>query len=567
MARRRLFPACARWATLAVAVALIGALGVPAASAAAAPVVTGPGTGPQPKGLGLGSAAALGQKTCTPNGHTTYNVVGQGPFCVNPWSDGKNNGGATAPGVTATEVKVVAYAPNEEMATSKGGTAPKDQATGQKGTVADNIADWQEMYDYLQEQFGTYQLWGRTPKIEIVTASGTDETAQRADALDVISRKPFMVVDMTFTSGGGAPVFASTVAAKKILVASASTTAKIGAQQSPYRWNYGADNDAGIPLTAAFVGRSLAGRKAQWAGDTSYQSKTRSFGVVYPTSGFDLAEFEKFLKQNGAPKIAQAVGFDPADPAAADQTPTLITKLKASGVTSVIVFADNTVMAPLTKAATAQEYSPEWVMTGYSYQEFDLFARSYDQEQMKHAFGVSVLFPATEDPPPYLDVFTWYWGKTQGTTWIGGSTLFPFLYNALHYAGPTLTAENVKKGLFSRPAQGGASDGTNIFQNGYGMTVGMPYDEYALLGTDRSLAWWNGDVTGTSQAANIVGKGVFMYLNVGERFNYKQFPKTEPKFFDQKTSVFVAPLSAQYPDGVIPPAAPCTTCPSAGGTG
>ena len=71
------------------------------------------GTGPQPKGLGLGSAAALAQKSCTQNGRTSFNIVGGGPFCVNPWPDGKDNGGATAPGVTATEVKVVAYIPNE----------------------------------------------------------------------------------------------------------------------------------------------------------------------------------------------------------------------------------------------------------------------------------------------------------------------------------------------------------------------------------------------------------------------------------------------------------------------
>ena len=46
-------------------------------------------------------------------------------------------------------------------------------------------------------------------------------------------------------------------------------------------------------LTAAFVARSLSGKKAQWAGEKSLASKTRSFGLVYPTTtGFDLAGFE-----------------------------------------------------------------------------------------------------------------------------------------------------------------------------------------------------------------------------------------------------------------------------------
>ena len=569
MARDSGSPTWSRIAAVTVVVATIGALGLPVASAAAAPKVTGPGTGPQPTGLGLGSAAALAQKTCTPNGHTSFNIVGGGPFCVNPWPAGKSNGGATAPGVTATEVKIVAYIPNEEQVSSASGAAlPKNQATGATAKIPDTITDFQKVYDYAQAQLGTFQLWGRKPKIEIVAATGADETSQRADALEVINRKPFMVVDMTGTATGGAPVFSSTVAARKIIVVSASTSAPVGAQQSPYRWNYGADNDAGTPLTAAFVGRSLAGRKAQWAGDKDLTSKTRSFGVVYPTTGFDLAGFQRLLKQNGGPTITQAVSFDPTNVAqVGDQAPTLVTKLKASGVTSVVVFASNVLMAPLTKAATAQEYSPEWVFTGYAYQDFDGFARTYDQDQMRHTFGLSVLSPYTKDAPDYLDVFDWYWGKNQGNTFSITNGMFAFVYTAMHYAGPTLTAQNVKKGLFSAPAVGGAADGTIAGQSGYGKTVGLPYDSYALLGSDRALAYWDPDVTAGSQAVNIVGKGVFMYMDGGQRLGYKNFSKTEPKFFDSKGAVAEAPIGALFPSGTVSPASPCTECPSYGGTG
>ena len=569
MTRRGCVRSHAGVAAVAVVVALIGALGVPVARAADKPQVTGPGTGPQPTGLGLGSAAALAQKTCTPNGHTSFNFVGGGPFCVNPWPAGKNNGGATAPGVTAKDVTIVAYVPNDQMLAA--GTAadkPKNQATGQTASVADSITDFQKVYDFADQQLGTYQLWGRHPKFEIVTASGTDETSQRADALEAINRKPFMVVDLTATGTGGAPVFASTVAAHKILTVSAATTATIGAQQSPYRWNYGADNDAGTPLTAAFVGRSLAGRKAQWAGDKDLASQTRKFGVVYPSSGFDLAEFQRLLKQNGGPTITQAIEYDPTDAQVADQAPTFVNKLKASGVTSVVVFVNNALMAPLTKAATAQQYSPEWVFTGYAYQDLDFFARNYDQDQMRHAFGLSVLFPSFgNNIPDYLDVFKWYWGKTQGNNWGISSGLLQFAYQALQYSGPTLTAQNVKKGLFSVPAQGGAAQGTVVFQSGYGKTVGLPYDEYSLLGTDRALAYWNSDITAPAQAINLPGKGTFMYMDSGKRFNYKGFTKAEPKFFDPKGATAALDVASQFPGGVLVAASPCTQCPSNGGTG
>ena len=122
-----------RFVAVVTAFSLVCAFGS-VASAATTPQVTGKGTGPQPKGLGLGSAAALAQKTCTPNGRTSFNIVGGGPFCVNPWPKGKDNGGATAPGVTATEVKIVAYIPNDQMlAGGTGAAGPKNQATGADG--------------------------------------------------------------------------------------------------------------------------------------------------------------------------------------------------------------------------------------------------------------------------------------------------------------------------------------------------------------------------------------------------------------------------------------------------
>ena len=107
---------------------------------------------------------------------------------------------------------------------------------------------------------------------------------------------------------------------------------------------------------------------------------------------------------------------------------------------------------------------------------------------MQHAFGLSVLSPYIADAPAYLDLFTWYWGKTQGNTWSITNGLFNAVYTYIQYAGPTLTAQNVKKGLFSVPASGGAATGTIAGQTGYGKTVGLPFDEYALFGTDRGLA-------------------------------------------------------------------------------
>ena len=83
---------------------------------------------------------------------------------------GKSNGGATAPGVTAKEVTIVAYIaerPDERDGRCAGTEEPGNRWQGE---VADTITDFQKVYDYAQKQLGTYQLWGRTPKFELVTA-------------------------------------------------------------------------------------------------------------------------------------------------------------------------------------------------------------------------------------------------------------------------------------------------------------------------------------------------------------------------------------------------------------
>ena len=135
----------------------------------------------------------------------TSSYDGGGPWCVNPWSSGKDNGGKTARGVTATQAHVVAYVPNEQMMSAPGETKPINLASRQQPALADVVRDWQAAYDHAVETNGTYQLWGRTPVIEIVEASGSDEAAQRADAVEVIAKEPFMVVDTTKTTTGGAP--------------------------------------------------------------------------------------------------------------------------------------------------------------------------------------------------------------------------------------------------------------------------------------------------------------------------------------------------------------------------
>ena len=221
-------------------------------------------------------------------------------------------------------------------------------------------------------------------------------------------------------------------------------------------------------------------------------------------------------------------------------------------------------------AATQNDFNPEWLVTGFQFSDFDGFARTYDQEQFAHAYGLGVLTPRPmEKPgvPESLQSFDWYWGETQGTYAATTVGWMSFIYGAMQAAGPKLTPKTVQQGLFSVPATGGASNDTVSFQTGYGRTVGLPYDEYLGLGTDVEMVWWNPDLqtNGTNAVAVFPGKGRFMYLNDGKRFSFGQFPKQEPKFFDESASLYEFPPEDQFEDGEVPAPNPCTGCPSQGG--
>jgi hypothetical protein len=279
----------ARSATPRRRVALVAAAVCVLAAVAASNVGAATGTaGPQPSGVGRGSKAALAQDTCdAATERTSFVGVGTGPWCVNPWDEGADNGGATAPGVTADEVKVVVYYGNEAMAAADraaGGRLPMNRTTGEPGTWPDNFREYQQVYEYAIENFGTFQTWGRMPVFEFVEASGPDETSQRADAVKVAAMEPFIVIDAASQSTG-APVFEAEMAKAKIIVNGAAATLLTSEQlaaQAPYRWATQADTTASVYLVSNFLARSLSGRPARWAGDESMHDTKRVFGLVTP---------------------------------------------------------------------------------------------------------------------------------------------------------------------------------------------------------------------------------------------------------------------------------------------
>jgi hypothetical protein len=558
-------PSSLRKLVLAVsALALTSALLVSASAGAAGAAANA--------AAGIGTAAAKNSPLCDPETGRIKIPAYLASVCVKPWKDGADNGGATYQGVTKDSVKVVVYvAPIELQKNPPGGQPPLNRSTGKPGTIQDAVLDAQQALD------GRYQTWGRKIEYEFVTYSGTDEAAQRADAVTVAGKKPFAVID----SAGGS-VFSDEIAKRKIVMAFGSTGSQsANLAQQPYRYT-GADVDLQAKNVAAWLGKQIAGRKASFAGDPNFQKQTRKFGLLYtssPTSGntIDLDKFRKELVKQGVPKPAVEVAWSPpADSssgaqtsAAQQQAPTLVAKMKDAGVTSVILMGSSTIVGPMTKAATANEYKPEWLMTAWAYQELSLYALQYDQEQWGHAFGMSWFAPYATDQAGAVtaeNVVNWYWGTNKGTTYSGGMPAVYWINQGVQLAGPKLTPTSFRDGQFAQPGSGGAfQDQVTTQGNKVGFDLGLPYPEYALLGPkDFALVWFDPTAEGLGNILGNKQTGNYHYLDGGKRYTLQTWKKGEPKFFTKQSTDVINYTTSPPRD--IPPQYPCTGCPSQGGS-
>jgi hypothetical protein len=520
----------------------------------------------RPSGAGMGTKAALNNPKCNAGavaGWGSFPMVTTtgGPYCVRPAP--KNNGGATSRGVTATTVKVVVVLPwpqsNGTGATNDTGSV--NRATGGRPSVQAVILDTWAALSHV------YETWGRTVEFTFVTASGLDETSQRADVVKVEQEKPMFVVN---TDARGLDVLATTLAKDKYVVYSYSTTPDQAASLAPYLWGL-FNSEANQVNAGEFVGKQLVGGKAEFAGDDSMHSQPRKFGMVYAT-GTNLDSFTStFKKYKGAlatPALGYAANGSPlGDPVTADEAaPNIITKLKAAGVTSVILFTDIAMTGSLTKAATKQEYKPEWIITGAQYQDVTILARNYDQDQWAHAFGIANLPPAikTTGSTAASGLADWYWGPTQGSISAVPQSMVTWLANAIMYAGPRLTPRTVAQGQFGVPGRGGyAWNDVTSTQTGFGRTSGLPQPSYLSMGVDYAPIWYDAQTVGPSNGLYNIAKGVNWYVDGGKRYIAGTWPTKKFNFFQKNGAV----VEVQVDSTIAGTPVACTGCPSSGGPG
>ena len=441
-----------------------------------------------------------------------------------------DNGGATATGVTADTIKIVFYQspPNPISTTSSAASASTD-------TNDEALATMQTYVDIFNEYYETY---GRTVEVVEVEGSGppNDDVAARADAVRVDEEIG------AFTVWGGpilTDAFADELAPARSCASAARSVSPTPSRPTgrPYVITIGQLPDQGGPprRIALQAGRRPAGRvrrarpcrartgcsaPSSWRATRTQRRRTRSRSDMLADEGIDVAE-----------RIAYQL--DPAR--LQEQAASAIARFKEAGVTSIIFSGDPVAPATFTTEATNQDYFPEWIITGSALTDTTASARSFDQEQWSHAFGISSLAARLNpENSGSFYLYTWYTGEEPPAADTTG-VILPLpqvFFGALQEVGPELTREAWVAALLAAEPTPDAISQPSL---DWGDVEGWPATDYHGI-DDWTEIWWDSESEGPSEIRR-VEPGIYQYVDGGRRYRLGEWPEEDSRAFDPEGAV------------------------------
>jgi len=343
---------------------------------------SGPGVGPAAGGAvgvpgqsgpPLGAGAVPSEKDCvgSPPRQTQDPLS---PPCVAYYAG--DNGGATYPGVTRTEARVLIYSdPDTEYNTSEG----TDSAyTGLEGKCFDlaqpvtvnsaQLRNYQRWQLYFNNRFQTYE---RSVHFWVCFSTDSDTAAGRvADAASYYAEiHPFAAITSSAIDGSLTP-FDTYMAARHVLIfGSLQMNEASFYQQFPGQiWDYRPTVERQAAAFSSYVCQKVLHLPVVDSGDTGEDGKPRVLGLMtmsdpaYP----DIIEYGQLVKaqvEACGGRFAVTASF----PLEASEVPgsyaaTNMAQFKAAGVTTVI-WAGGVEIFQSNVAATIN-YHPEWILAG-----------------------------------------------------------------------------------------------------------------------------------------------------------------------------------------------------------
>jgi hypothetical protein len=470
------------------------------------------------------------------------------PPCVEPFEG--DNGGATSPGVTADEITLVHYIPDPALDPLAAATVEGAGADVSPETAVETVEGFADLYNRL------FETYGRRVNVEtyIGTGAGDDFEAAQADAIAIAEMDPFAVVGgptQAFT------VFSAELASRGIICGPSCALAipeAVAEEYRPLLWSAGPTPDQAAALASEAIG-SLAGPgPAELAGDEALRTQDRVYALLHydnPDGDFEPV-FQAYVDQLGANgiELETEIEFTLDLARAQENARTIIGRLKEAGVTTVIYTGDPLTPASLTAEATAQDYFPEWILGSSVLMDTTIFARQTDPQQWSNGFGIALAAARGErSTNGAFRIWEWaYGGSPPNNT---ANVLEPPLramFNGIHLAGPELTPETFRDGLFRYPVSGGGPTEAQVSRGEHDVWPELDWGG----SDDAGLIWFDPEATGEDEVGN-QGTGMYRYANGGERYTPGNFPTSieEAGLFDVDSSVTVfdeVPAEDDTPD-------------------
>jgi hypothetical protein len=463
----------------------------------------------------------------------------QSPPCIPYWHG--DNGGATAPGVTATSIYVSIF-------------------TGQtpQGETVREFEAWRNFFNSrfqfygrkLVFQYCTSQSQGGDPQTDAANAmagcsSGEDATA-RAQNLPT-GHRPFAtpgyqsnyyVYDKQTACNSHAITIVGLGFADKYM--------RYPANCYPYFWQYGMSNENVFANMGQWTCARLAGKAARFAAGTNgaappapLNKQPRKFGLIVSDIGEGAgdptstpATYNHLLSDLAACGVhidKQDIIVNPSYTNAAGFA-AYMARLKQDNVTSVMCMAVFGTCIEAMKLADQQPYFPEWLSTSYSSSGADVDTHALPADQRAHLFGLAY---APRQVNPQLD--PWY----QAIKSVDPNDALPtdssdvaliriqywdllLLASGIQMAGPHLTPQSFADGLwrtqFPNPV-------TSLQEGAVG------FAGHSLEMTNDSAEWFISNTARGAYSDSQSGAGVTCYVNAGRRTATGQWVKGPDNVF------------------------------------
>jgi hypothetical protein len=454
-----------------------------------------------------------------------------------------NNGGATYDGVTASTITLA----EREFPSAADTQEIEAQAKAAGGAIPQVISQVQQVFiNYFNR---VYDLYGRKVVITPYTTQasftaeelGQGQPQACADA-DAIANQVHAFGETGLTNGdsyGGTGPF-STCAAQDHLVEFDGDPyydeAAFGAL-NPYVWSITQNCNTITASEAEVVAHMLGGKKALYAGDPTLKNQVRKFAAFVPNVSQYLNCTKDFIKlvehkyHISKSELSPSFGYNLDIATFQQSAQQAIIQFKAAGVTTVICSADPFSLGLLTKAAAAQNYHPEWFMTGSAETDLDQVAQGlYDLPEIQgHMFGLSESAPSSATTGPRSLAGQLYKRLTghaipKGTD--GNYGALVEMFDDLQAAGPDLTPSNMARGIHALPTLGAPAYQYGQWTYNLGPT-GTRGGGVHTAADDARFVYWDG--TKTSPLNGV--KGTFVPVLAGKRYSLGQWPTTLPPLF------------------------------------